>query len=294
MNEIHRIGIVGAGQMGVGIAQVAAQAGLGVALHDANPLLLDRAEAQLTRAFARLEQRGKLSSAARADAEQRIALLYDLGDLAHAEFVIEAVTECEKTKVELFAALDRVCPPETVLATNTSSISITRLGRASGRPSKVIGMHFMNPPAVMPLVEIVLGLVTDPETHQVTERLARRLGKTTMVSGDSPGFIVNRILLPMINEAIYVAFEGVARPEDVDAAMKLGSNQPMGPFELADLIGLDTCLAIMEVMHRVLGDDKYRPCPLLKRYVDAGYLGRKAGRGFYDYSGDGAAAPAGP
>jgi len=203
--------------------------------------------------------------------------------LSQADFVIEAATENERLKLDLFKELHAVCRPETILASNTSSISITRLGSASGRPERVIGMHFMNPPPLMRLVEIVRGLATAPETYDCVKALAEAMGKTTIVAEDSPGFIVNRILLPMINEAVFALHEGVGSVQDIDTAMKLGSNQPMGPLELADLIGLDTCLAIMNVMQDVLGDDKYRPCPLLQKYVDAGYLGRKSGRGLYRY-----------
>ena len=280
---IERIGVVGAGQMGGGIAVVGAQAGLRVFLHDASEAALDGALEAILRLVRRLEARQKLTPEAGEQIRTGIVRAPRLEALEAADFVIEAASEIESVKVALFARLNEICRPEVVLASNTSSISITRLGTASGRPERVIGMHFMNPPAVMKLVEIVRGLVTSEETYRTVRELAQRLGKTTMLAEDSPGFIVNRVLLPMINEAVYAVFEGVGRVEDVDTAMKLGTNQPMGPLELADLIGLDTCLAIMEVMHRVLGDDKYRPCPLLKKYVDAGYLGRKSGRGFYAY-----------
>ncbi|RIL07362.1 MAG: 3-hydroxybutyryl-CoA dehydrogenase [Proteobacteria bacterium] len=281
---VRRVGVVGAGQMGTGIALAIAKSGIEVLLHDFDPRVIERTEANVTGLLDRLVQRGRMAPEERRAAETNVGLVWDLDAFEDCDFVIEAVTESEPVKLDLFRKLDRVCRPGVVLASNTSSISITRLGRESGRPGQVIGMHFMNPPLQMPLVEIVIGLATDPATHETTERLARRLGKETLVSGDSPGFIVNRILLPMINEAVYCAMEGVATIEDIDTAMKRGTNHPMGPLELADLIGLDTCLAIMEVMHRVFGDDKYRPCPLLKRHVDAGYLGRKTGRGFYDYA----------
>ncbi|MGH7863871.1 MAG: 3-hydroxyacyl-CoA dehydrogenase NAD-binding domain-containing protein, partial [Candidatus Binataceae bacterium] len=211
--------------------------------------------------------------------------------LARADFVIEAVVENEDAKIDLLKKLDNVCPPQVVLASNTSSISITRMGARTSRADRVIGMHFMNPVPAMKLVEIIRGLATSDDTFEQTRALAERLGKSTMTAQDFPGFIVNRVLLPMINEAIYTMYEGVGGVTDIDTAMKLGTNQPMGPLELADLIGLDTCLAIMEVMHRVLGDDKYRPCPLLKKYVDAGYLGRKTGRGFYQYDKQGNPIP---
>jgi len=207
------------------------------------------------------------------------------------DFVLEAVVENEDAKIGLFQRLDKVCPPEVIFASNTSSISITRMGARTSRADRFIGMHFMNPVPAMRLVEIIRGLATSHDTYEATRELAERLGKNTMTAEDFPGFIVNRILLPMINEGIYTLYEGVGGVIDIDTAMKLGTNQPMGPLELADLIGLDTCLAIMEVMHRVFGDDKYRPCPLLKKYVDAGYLGRKAGRGFYIYDAQGNQTP---
>ena len=281
--EIQRIGIVGAGQMGSGISQVTSQAGLEVLLHDVSESLITRGVAGIAAALERLKKRGKLERDEQEAILARIHPTAEFERLVEADFILEAATENEDLKVDLFRRWNKICRPEVILASNTSSISITRLGSASGRPQKVIGMHFMNPPPVMRLVEIVRGLATTAETYQTVKALAERMGKTTMVAEDSPGFVVNRVLLPMINEAIYCVHEGVGSVEDVDTAMKLGSNQPMGPLELADLIGLDTCLAIMEVMKDVIGDDKYRPCPLLKKYVDAGYLGRKAGRGFYDY-----------
>ncbi len=281
--DINTIGILGAGQMGSGIAQVASQAGFHVLLHDISEALIARGMAGLGKGLERIVARGKLTEEERQATLSRIHPTPSFDALCQADFVIEAATESETLKIELFRRLHAACRPEVILASNTSSISITRLGAASGRPEQVIGMHFMNPPPVMRLVEIVRGLATAPETYETVKALAERMGKSTMVAEDSPGFIVNRVLLPMINEAVYAIFEGVGTVEDVDMAMKLGTNQPMGPLELADLIGLDTCLAIMEVMQDVLGDDKYRPCPLLKKYVDAGYLGRKAGRGFYRY-----------
>ena len=284
--DIRTFGIVGAGQMGVGIAQVAAQAGFDVLLHDALPQAIARGTEHLRTDLERLVGRGKLAAAERDKILARVRVAPELEELRAADLVIEAATEDEALKIELFRRLNAICRPEVILASNTSSISITRLATASGRPERVIGMHFMNPPPIMRLVEIVRGLVTSDETYETVRQLAERMGKTTMVAADSPGFVVNRVLLPMINEGIYAVHEGVGSVEAVDTAMKLGTNQPMGPLELADLIGLDTCLAIMEVMHHVLGDDKYRPCPLLRKYVDAGYLGRKAGRGFYRYAAD--------
>jgi len=232
-------------------------------------------------------QRGRFKPEERDRVIARIETTTNLEDLAATDFVIEAVVENEDAKIGLLQKLDQLCPPEVIFASNTSSISITRMGARTRRADRVIGMHFMNPVPAMRLVEIIRGLATSDETYQATRALAERVGKTTMTAQDFPGFIVNRVLLPMINEAIYTLYEGVGGVTDIDTAMKLGTNQPMGPLELADLIGLDTCLAIMEVMHRVLGDDKYRPCPLLKKYVDAGYLGRKSGRGFYKYDAQG-------
>jgi len=281
--DIGTIGIVGAGQMGSGIAQVAAQAGFDLLLNDISEAVITRGLANLTASLDRVVARGKMEREQRDNILSRIKPALSFDDFRRADFIIEAATENAPLKIEIFKQLNAACRPEVILASNTSSISITRLGTASGRPDKVIGMHFMNPPPVMRLVEIVRGLATAPETYECAKSLAERMGKATMVAEDSPGFVVNRVLLPMINEAIYAIYEGIGAVEDVDMAMKLGTNQPMGPLELADLIGLDTCLAIMEVMQDVLGDDKYRPCPLLKKYVDAGYLGRKSGRGFHRY-----------
>jgi len=236
-------------------------------------------------------QRGRFKPEERDRIVSRIETTTRLEDLGRADFVIEAVVENEDAKIALLQKLDKLCPPEVIFASNTSSISITRMGARTTRADRVIGMHFMNPVPAMRLVEIIRGLATSEETYLATRGLAERVGKTTMTAQDFPGFIVNRVLLPMINEAIYTLYEGVGGVTDIDTAMKLGTNQPMGPLELADLIGLDTCLAIMEVMQRVLGDDKYRPCPLLKKYVDAGYLGRKVGRGFYKYDSQGNPIP---
>ena len=284
---VSTVGVVGAGQMGSGIAQVTAQAGVRVVMNDVSQEMCNHGLDAIGRNLDRMVQRGRFKPEERERVIARIETTTNLEDLAAADFVIEAVVENEDAKIGLFQKLDQLCPPEVIFASNTSSISITRMGARTRRADRVIGMHFMNPVPAMRLVEIIRGLATSDETYQATRALAERVGKTTMTAQDFPGFIVNRVLLPMINEAIYTLYEGVGGVTDIDTAMKLGTNQPMGPLELADLIGLDTCLAIMEVMHRVLGDDKYRPCPLLKKYVDAGYLGRKSGRGFYKYDAQG-------
>ena len=280
---VRTLGVIGAGQMGAGIAQVAAQAGLEVILNDVSQDLVDRGIRGIGRQLDRMIERGRFQPDERDRVLRRVRGSANLEDLAGADFVVEAVVESEEVKINLLQKLDKICGPEVILASNTSSISITRMGARTTRADRVIGMHFMNPVPAMKLVEIIRGLATSEETFVTTRALAEELGKSTMTAQDFPGFIVNRVLLPMINEAIYTLYEGVGGVLDIDKAMKLGTNQPMGPLELADLIGLDTCLAIMEVMQRVLGDDKYRPCPLLKKYVDAGYLGRKSGRGFYKY-----------
>jgi 3-hydroxybutyryl-CoA dehydrogenase len=284
---VSTVGVVGAGQMGSGIAQVTAQAGVRVLMTDVSEEMCKHGLDSIGRNLDRMVQRGRFKPEERDRVIRSIETTTNLEDLARADFVIEAVVENEDAKIALFQKLDQVCPPEVIFASNTSSISITRMGARTKRADRVIGMHFMNPVPAMRLVEIIRGLATSEDTYQATRVLAERVGKTTMTAQDFPGFIVNRVLLPMINEAIYTLYEGVGGVTDIDTAMKLGTNQPMGPLELADLIGLDTCLAIMEVMQRVLGDDKYRPCPLLKKYVDAGYLGRKVGRGFYKYDAQG-------
>lgn len=283
MGDIRSIGVVGAGQMGAGIAQVAAASGVRVVLRDLHLEVVDRALQGIGRQLEKLVEKGKLTADDRAATLSRIKGTASLADFADVDVVIEAVTENEELKKKILVELDGAMKEGAILATNTSSISITRLAAAVKRPERFIGMHFMNPVPVMKLVEIIPGLKTSELTLAETRTLAERLGKTTVRSDDQPGFIVNRILVPMINEAIIGLAEGLGTPEDIDTAMKLGTNQPMGPLALADLIGLDTCLSIMEVLHSNLGDPKYRPAPLLRRYVAAGWLGKKAGRGFYRY-----------
>ncbi len=280
---IETLGVVGAGQMGAGIAQVAAQAGIEVILSDVSQDLCRRGIDGIRRNLDRAVERGRMSPEAREAALGRLRPSAELEELAKSDFVIEAIIEREEAKLALFRRLGQICAPEVILASNTSSISITRMAAVTRRADRFIGMHFMNPVPVMKLVEIVRGLATSEETLAATRDLAARLGKQIITVQDSPGFAVNRVLLPMINEAVFALQEGVASAADIDLGMKLGTNHPMGPLELADLIGLDTCLYVMEVLHAGLGEDKYRPCPLLRKYVDAGFLGRKSGRGFYVY-----------
>jgi 3-hydroxybutyryl-CoA dehydrogenase len=283
MPEIRRIGVVGAGTMGHGIAQVAASHGYDVVLVDVAPQALERGIAQIGKSLEKLESKGKLTAGERERTLGRIRPESQLTALTEADLVVEAVVERLEVKQSVLAELDRACPPETILATNTSSISITKLAAATRRPDKVIGMHFMNPVPLMQLVEVIRGLATSQETWEAVEAASRKMGKTPVEVHDSPGFVSNRVLLPMINEAVYCLYEGVGKAEAIDEVMKLGMNHPMGPLALADLIGLDVCLDILRVLQEGFGDPKYRPCPLLVKMVDAGHLGRKSGRGFYDY-----------
>jgi len=282
---IARIGVVGAGTMGHGIAQVAAQSGYDVVLADAAPDALERGMAQVAKGLARLVDKGKLAAADRDGALARLRPAADLAAFAEVDLAVEAVVEKLEVKQAVLAALDRICPPHATLASNTSSISITRLAAATRRPAQVIGMHFMNPVPLMQLVELIRGLATAQAVYDAVEEAARRMGKTPVEVHDAPGFVSNRVLMPMINEAIFCLHEGVGKAEAIDQVMKLGMNHPMGPLALADLIGLDVCLDVLRVLQQGFGDPKYRPCPLLVKMVDAGRLGRKSGRGFYEYPG---------
>lgn len=281
--EIKTLGVVGAGQMGAGIAQVAAASGLSVIMSDIQDEFLERGFAAIEKSLGRMVKKEKISEEDQQAILGRIEGTTSIDDMAQADFVVEAATEQEALKLQIFRDLDEFCKAEVILSSNTSSISITKIAGTTNRPGRVIGMHFMNPVPMMKLVEIINGLATTDETYQTTRDLAMLLGKTPVPANDFPGFVANRILMPMINEAIYALFEGVGKAEDIDQVMKLGMNHPMGPLALADLIGLDTVLAVLEVLKSGLGDDKYRPCPLLRKYVDAGWLGQKTGRGFYVY-----------
>src|SRR6185503_15671238 len=280
---IKRVGVIGAGTMGNGIAQVFAQSGYEVRLCDAVPAAIDRAKATIEKSLGKFVEKGKLSAQDRDASLGRLKTSSSIDDLADADYVVEAIAENVDAKRELFTRLDKITKPDVILTSNTSSISITTLGAATARPDKVLGMHFMNPVPLMTLVELIRGQATSPESMLAATELCMRLNKTAVEAADYPGFIANRILMPMINEAVYALMEGVGTIESIDTVMKLGMNHPMGPLTLADFIGLDVCLAIMEVLHQGLGDPKYRPCPLLRRMVAAGHLGRKSGQGFYKY-----------
>jgi 3-hydroxybutyryl-CoA dehydrogenase len=281
--DIKKVMVVGAGQMGSGIAQVCAAAGYEVVLHDINEEAVEKGLSRIKKQLQRQVDKERIEQKDMDNTVNNLATSVDLSNAANVDIVIEAAVENMEVKKDLFAQLDEIAPDHAILATNTSSLPITEIAAATNRPEKVIGMHFMNPVPVMKLVEVIRGLATSQEVFEAVEAMSASLKKTSVEVQDFPGFVSNRVLMPMINEAIYTVYEGVASPEDVDEVMKLGMNHPMGPLTLADFIGLDTCLYIMEVLHEGFGDDKYRPCPLLRKYVSAGWLGKKSGRGFYTY-----------
>ena len=281
--NIKTIGVIGAGQMGIGIAQVAAMKGFNVIMNDIKTEFIDRGLAAITKILNRNVDKGRMTADEKEAVLERIKTCVELKEMETVDFVVEAATENEPLKFKIFQDLDEICAPDVILATNTSSIPIGRIAAQTKRPEKIIGMHFMNPAPIMKLVEIIRGLATSEQTFNTTRALTVEFGKTPAESNDYPGFIANRILMPMINEAVFCLYHGVGTREDIDTVMKLGMNHPMGPLTLADLIGLDTCLAIMETLYNGFQDSKYRPCPLLRKYVEAGWLGRKTGHGFYEY-----------
>ena len=281
---VEKFGVIGAGQMGNGIAQVAAASGLTVLMSDIKQDFCDRGMANIAKNLDRMVSKGKMEAGEKEAIIGRIETTTDLADMAGVDFVVEAAVEREDLKFKIFEDLDKICPAHVILSTNTSSIPIGRIAARTSRPEKIIGMHFMNPVPVMKLVEVIRSIATDQETFDLTWELCERFNKTPAEANDFPGFIANRILMPMINEAIFCLYQSVGKAEDIDTVMKLGMNHPMGPLALADLIGLDTCLAIMETLYDGFKDSKYRPCPLLRKYVEVGWLGRKTGKGFYEYS----------
>jgi 3-hydroxybutyryl-CoA dehydrogenase len=281
--EIKTFGVIGAGQMGNGIAQIAAMSGLDVIMNDIKKEFVERGMGTIAKTLSRSVDKGKMTAEEKEAVLGRIKNSVNLKDMSAADFVVEAATENETLKFQIFRDLDEICSPEVILSTNTSSIPIGRIAAQTKRPDKIIGMHFMNPVPIMKLVEVIRGIATSEETFKTTWDLSLKFGKTPALSNDYPGFIANRILMPMINEAVFCLYHSVGTLEDIDTVMKLGMNHPMGPLALADLIGLDTCLAIMETLYDGFNDSKYRPCPLLRKYVEVGWLGRKTGRGFYEY-----------